>query len=229
MQARKLDQAFEYARRAVELSPERTDFLTWAGRIALNLELLDTGVEYIRRAWELDPDNHDLALGYADLLARQGDADAARVVMESMTQTPDVMLSRILFELSAKNRGGAEALFNEFGQSTYDDPQEKAFYQAQAAEALALPKQAIEYYGQVTLGERALPASLRRAELIGLGGDVETARSELQKIRQQEDLLAIEQSWLTEARLLREQARKEESLEVKDQALKKFPASVTKQ
>ena len=67
--ARNLEKAFEYARRAVEIHPERPDLLAWAGRLALNLELDDTGLEYVRRAWELDPENHDLALGYADLLA----------------------------------------------------------------------------------------------------------------------------------------------------------------
>ena len=109
-----LEQAFEYARRAVEAAPDRPELLTWTGRIALNLELTGTGIEYIRRAWELEPDNHDLALGYADLLARNGEEERARKVMQEMPQTPDVMLSRILFELAAKNRPDAEVLFNDF-------------------------------------------------------------------------------------------------------------------
>ena len=41
----------------MELEPDRPQFLTWAGRVALNLDLKDTGIEYIRRAWELDPGN----------------------------------------------------------------------------------------------------------------------------------------------------------------------------
>ena len=143
--ARDLEQAFEYARRAVELNPERPEFLTWAGRVALNLKLKETGIEYIRRAWELEPDNHDLALGYADLLAKNGDPDAARRVMAGMQQTPDVMLSRILFELTAKNRSGAEALFEDFGTMQWADTSEKAFYQAQAAEALGMSRQAIAF------------------------------------------------------------------------------------
>lgn len=223
---RDVDQAFELARRAVELSPGRPEFLTWAGRVALNIGLQETGLEYIRRAWELDPENHDLALAYADLLARNGYPDEARRVMEEMQQTPDVMLSRILFELADKKRARAEALFTEFGTMTFSDAQEKAFYQAQAAEALSLRKQAIAFYGQVEEGDRALAAALRRAELIGLEGDLESAREELFRLRQQGDPLVIEQSWLTEARILRELGRRDESFEVLDRALEQLPASV---
>lgn len=226
VKARDLEQAFEYARRAVELDPERTEFLTWAGRVALNLDLKDTGIEYIRRAWELQPENHDLALGYANLLARNGQEDEARRVMEEMTQTPDVMLSRILFELSAKNRSAAEALFNDFADMDWEDASEKAFYQAQAAEALGMSRQAIAYYAQVGEGDRALASALRRAELIALDGDMDTARAELARMRESDDRETVEQSWLTEARILREQDDREEAFEVLDLALADFPSSV---
>lgn len=224
--ARDLEQAFEYARRAAELDPERTEFLTWAGRVALNLELKGTGIEYIRRAWELDPENHDLALGYADLLARNGEEEAAREVMQDMPQSPDVILSRILFELAAKNRSGAEELFNEFAGFEWDDASEKAFYQAQAAEALGMSRQAIAYYATVTTGERVLASSLRRAELIALDGDMDMARSELAKLRESTDQRTREQSWLTEARILREAGEREEAFDVLDRAASRFPASV---
>ena len=224
--ARDLEQAFEYARRAVELNPERPEFLTWAGRVALNLKLQDTGIEYIRRAWELEPDNHDLALGYADLLAKNGDPGAARKVMEGMHQTPDVMLSRVLFELTAKNRSGAEALFNEFGTLQWADASEKAFYQAQAAEALGMSRQAIAFYAQVTEGDRVLASALRRAELIALDGDMAAARVELEKMREDPDVVTVEQSWLTEARILRDTGDREAAFDVLDQAASKLPTSV---
>jgi tetratricopeptide (TPR) repeat protein len=104
-----LQQAFELAQQAVEENPRRIEFLTWAGRLALNLKQPEAGLEYIRRAWQLDPEDHDLALAYADLLARTGDPDGARRIMREMTQTPDVMLSRILFEIAAADRQAAAA------------------------------------------------------------------------------------------------------------------------
>ena len=224
--SRNLEKAFEYARRAVEIHPERPDLLAWAGRLALNLDLDDTGLEYVRRAWELDPENHDLALGYADLLARNGDAEGAREVMAEMTQTPDVFLSRILFEVAAKNRAEAELLFDRLADADWPDASEKAFYQAQAAEALGMSRQAIAYYALVVEGERALASALRRAELIALDGDMARARAELARMRETGDARTIEQSWLTEARILRESGDREAAFEVMSEAVTRRPASV---
>ncbi|MBT8057775.1 MAG: tetratricopeptide repeat protein [Gammaproteobacteria bacterium] len=224
--ARELEKAFEYARQAAELDPERVEFLAWAGRVALNLDLEETGIEYVRRAWELDSDNHDLALGFADLLARTGREGQARKVLEGMTQTPDVMLSRILFELSAQNRVAAEDLFGEFAGLAWDDSAEKSFYRAQAAEALGMVQQAIALYGSVTQGERLLAASLRRAELIALEGDMDSARAALARVREGGDAEAVEAAWLTEARILRAAGGREASFDVLTRALDGNPDSV---
>jgi tetratricopeptide (TPR) repeat protein len=223
---RKMEQAYELARHAVELNPEQIEYLTWAGRLALNLKHDEEGLLYVRRAWKLDPTDHDLGLAYADLLARQGQADAAREVMEEMPQSPDVMLSRILFELAANDRAAAEALFEEFAKTRFGDPQEKMFYQAQAAEALGQKAQAIELYSGVESGDHALASSLRRAELIALEGDIDKARAELALLRQDSDELAVEESWLAEARILREAGRREEAFQVLEVAVQQVPDSV---
>jgi tetratricopeptide (TPR) repeat protein len=226
VRSKDLRRAFELARQAVELNPERTEFLTWAGRLALNLKLIETGLEYVRRAWLLDPENHDLALAYADLLARNGHEDEARVVMLEMPQSPDVMLSRILFELAAKNRTAAEKLFAEFDEMDFADPEEKVFYQAQSAEALGYLQQAIVLYGEVKSGDRSLAASIRIAELKAMEGDIPAARRELARLRTQPSPVIIEESWLAEARILREAGRQEEAFQVLGQALGDIPRSV---
>lgn len=226
VQAQNLPQAFELARRAVENAPERIEFLTWAGRLALNLKLPETGLEYIHQAWKLDPEDHDLALAYADLLARTGDADGARTVMREMEQTPDVYLSRILFELAAAERAAAEELFEVFDAAPYEDLVEKAFYQAQAAEALGFGQRAIDLYGLVDSGERALGAAIRRAELLARQGDMEQARDELAALRRQPSELAVEESWLAEARILREAGDRDQAFRLLDGAVEQVPRSV---
>ena len=226
VRSKNLRRAFELARQAVELNPERIEFLAWAGRLALNLKLTETGLEYVRRAWLLDPEDHDLALGYADLLARNDHEDEARKVMREMPQSPDVMLSRILFELAAKDRPAAEKLFAEFEQMDFADPQEKVFYQAQSAEALGLFQQAIDFYGKVETGDRALAAAIRIAELMAMEGDVAAARRELVRLRKQPNPVIVEESWLAEARILREVGRKEESFQVLGEARGNMPDSV---
>jgi tetratricopeptide (TPR) repeat protein len=226
VQARNLPQAFALARRAVESDPERIEFLTWAGRLALNLKLPETGLEYIHRAWQLDPDDHDLALAYADLLARTGDEEGARKVMREMKQTPDVYLSRILFELAAAKPAAAEKLFEDLDAAQFEDAVEKAYYQAQAAEALGLEQRAIDLYKLVDQGERALAAAIRRAELLARQGDLEQARGELVELRRQPNALAVEESWLAEARILREAGDRDQAFRLLDEAVEQMPRSI---
>jgi tetratricopeptide (TPR) repeat protein len=226
VQSRKLQQAFELARQAVEHDPERVEFLAWTARLALNLKLPDTALEYLRRAWQLDPDNHDLAMAYADLLARTGNPDEARRVMREMTQRPDLMFARIMFEIVAADRAAAVALFDEFEAMSFEDAEEKSFYQAQAAEALGFDQKAIGLYGQVSSGERALAAAIRRAELMAQLGDVEAARRALAELRLQANELAIEESWLAEARILRETGARDQAFHLLDEAVETMPGSV---
>ena len=225
-QSRKLQEAFELARRAVEQDPERVEFLAWTARLALNLKLPDTAVEYLRRAWQLDPGDHDLALAYADLLARTGNPHEARAVMREMPQRPDVMFARIMFEIVAADRAAAIALFEEFESMTFEDAEEKSFYQAQAAEALGFDQEAIALYGQVSSGDRALAASIRRAELMAQLGDVAGARRTLAELRLQANELAIEESWLAEARILRETGARDQAFQLLDEAVEQLPGSV---
>ncbi|MCJ7814810.1 MAG: tetratricopeptide repeat protein, partial [Xanthomonadales bacterium] len=183
-------------------------------------------LEYIRRAWRLDPKNHDLSLAFADLLARNGYTEEARAVLRDMPQSPDVMLSRILFELSAKNRPAAEKLFTQFGEMDFEDPQEKVFFQAQSAEALGYLEQAIALYGEVDSGDRAMAAAIRIAELKAVGGDIPAARKELASLRTGDNPAIVEESWLAEARILREAGFKQESFQVLDAAIASLPDSM---
>ncbi len=222
-----LNGAFELAVKAVELEPERIEYLTWAGRLALNLSKIGAGLQYVERAWEQNPQDHDLALAYADLLNRTHRVDKARRVMENMQQTPDVMLTRILFEIGAQNRAGAEKLFQQFNSAGFDDPNESAFYQAQAAEALEMISTAIELYAEVKSGDQALLAGIRRAELMAGEGDVVGARRELAIMRLQTNRIIVEESWLAEARILRENSDATSALEVLDTALEQLPNSLS--
>jgi tetratricopeptide (TPR) repeat protein len=226
LQGRRLPDAFEFARRTVERYPDRLDYLTWAGRVALNLNLTPTAIEYVRRAWRLEPDNQDVALAYADLLARDGQFDVAREVMQALPRAPDVMLSRVLFELAANNRLEAERLYDEFGGLNATDPDAQAWFRGQAAEALGWPDRAIDDYAAVTAGEYRLTAALRRAELLGRAGQLDAARAVLAVVRDSDDAQAVEQSWLTEASVLRETGDREAAYAVLTEAVDRLPESI---
>ncbi len=221
-----MQQAYQWAARAAELEPQRVEFLAWAGRVALNLGDRAAGLDYLRQAWELKPDDHDLTLAYADLLARNGQEDAARKVMADMEQTPDVMLTRILFELADGDLGAAMALYDRFRGMTFEDSSEKAYFQAQAAEAMELANDAIEFYGQVGEGDYRAPSIARRAELLALRGDVEEARTLLLSLREEGEGPVVEESWMTEARILQQTGDPEGAMEVLGEALEAYSDSI---
>jgi len=224
-QSGKLEKAYELAQMAVENDPERIEFLTWAARLALSQRQPESALAYVERAYRLDPEDHDLAMAYADLLARTGSPDEARRVMAGMRHTPDVMFSRIMFEIVAADRAAAAELFREFDRMSFDDPNEKAFYQAQAAEALGYDQQAIALYAGVRGGERAVAAAIRRAELMAQQGDTVGARQILADLRSQGNEAVIEESWLAEARILREAGAFDDAFHLLDDALENLPDS----
>jgi tetratricopeptide (TPR) repeat protein len=220
------ERAYDLARKAAAMQPDRVEFLAWAGRLALNRGDREAGIDYIRRAWQLDSADHDLTLAYADLLARDGQEAEARKLMAEMEQTPDVMLTRILFELSANDIPAAMALYDAFRDMSFEDPSAKAFYQAQAAESLDLLNDAIGFYAEVGEGELHVAAMARRAELMAMRGDVQEARNTLAELRLQTDRAIVEESWLTEARILQQTGDSEGALETLSRAMEQFADSI---
>lgn len=221
-----LDKAYDFAQKATELRPDSVELLTWAGRLALNKGDKEAGIQFMKRAWEVHPDDHDLTLAYADLLARNGQEEEARKLTREMKQTPDVMLTRILFELGAGNKPAAFAIYEEFQQRDFEDEQVKAFYLAQAAEALDMKQEAIAYYKDITEGELFLPATVRQAELAAMLGDLQGARNTLSVLRSSTDPAIVEQSWLLEARLLQQFGNSNDALKSLDQAIIALDTSI---
>jgi tetratricopeptide (TPR) repeat protein len=218
--------AAELAGKAAQLESGRVEFLAWAGRLALAHGDKQAGMDYMRRAWELNPQDHDLTLAYADLLARDGQEEKARQLMREMVQTPDVVLSRILFELTANQVDAAFSLYQDFRTMEFEDPQEKAFYQARAAESLDLLQDAIDFYQQIEDGEFFVQATSRRAELMAMQGDMEGAKKTLAVLREQPDRAVVEQSWLAEARILQQAHDPEGAFQSLDGALEQLGDSV---
>jgi len=219
------EQAYPLAARAASLEPGRQDYLLWAGQLASQQDDKAQAMEFVRQAWELDPRGHDITLAYADLLAKNNQPDKARELMREMDQIPDVLLSRILFELSAQNRPAALSLYEEFKSLEFEDSREKWFYLGQSADALGLPQDAIGYFANITRGKYFLAATARTAELQAQMGDLEGARKTLAVLRLQPDDAVIEQSWLTEAQFLQQAGQPQEAIAVLGAALQQFSQS----
>jgi tetratricopeptide (TPR) repeat protein len=219
------EQAYVLAARAVELDPGRENYLLWAGQLANRQEDKEQALAYIRQAWELDPRGHDITLAYADMLAKNNRPEQARELLAQMDQTPDILLSRILFELSAQDRPAALEIYEEFKVRDFENTFEKAFYLGQSADALGLYQEAIDSFANIERGQYFLAAMARTAELKAQLDDIEGARETLAILRKQPDDTVIEQAWLTEAQILQQAGQPDTAIEVLDQALLQFNQS----
>lgn len=221
-----IDQAYEYAVKAVELDPDHQNYLLWAGQLARRLEKNQQALEFTRKAWEQSPRDHDITLAYADLLARNNQLQDARQLMLDMEQTPDVLLSRVLFELSSEDRAAALEIYEDFKLLEFEDPFEKDFYLGQCADALGLYSEAIASFAKIQRGQYFLAAMARTAELQAQLGDIPAARKTLAILRAQPDDAVMEQAWLTEAQILQQAGQNEEAISVLNEALERFQESV---
>lgn len=221
------EQAYVLAARAASLDPGRQNYLLWAGQLASQKDDKEQAIEFVRQAWELNPRGHDITLAYADLLAKNDQPEKARELMREMDQTPDVLLSRILFELTAQNNAAALAIYEEFKTLDFEDSNEKSFYLGQSADALGLPEEAIENFANIMRGKFFLAATARTAELQAQMGDIKAARKTLAVLRRQPDDTVIEQAWLTEAQFLQQAGQSDEAIAVLDEALQQFNHSTS--
>ncbi|MCK7577980.1 MAG: hypothetical protein MZV65_20925 [Chromatiales bacterium] len=147
--------------------------------------------------------------------------------MGEMKQTPDVMLTRVLFELGAGDKPTAFAIYEGFKKEVFADEQEKAFYLARAAEALDL-RAGSYFLLPAGCGRRLVPARNRQAERSCWRCRVicKLQRNTLASLRNSPDPAVVEQSWLLEARLFQQFGTSREALQSLDQALVELDTSI---
>ena len=223
-----LDKAIQLIDKAISLGEERADLFAWSGRLAVNNGNEALALEHYRKAWTIKPDNPQIALAYAELLKRSGDLDAAQKVLAQLSDTPEMRSTRIAFALDAGDRDTADLLYKGFSQAQYENISDAALQAAQSAEMLGYPREAIDWYTQVT-GEQSLRAILRRAFLLAGLGDIDEARDLLVQLRLQADDAVKIQSYHSEAQILQDVGLPDKALIVLNDALSDFPEDISLQ
>ncbi len=218
-----LERAGELAEAAIELEPGRADLLAWSGRVAINLDDPALALSRYRLAWQAEPQDPEYAMAYAELLRRNDDTTSGQAVMAQLPDTPEMRFARIVYALDVGDRENAELLYAGFSGENYSEVPDMAFHAAQSAELLDYPRQAIEWYRQVT-GKHSVHAVLRQAVLLAGLGDVEDARMLMVELRVQADADARSQSYQIEAQILQDVGLHEEAMQLLDSALLELPA-----
>jgi tetratricopeptide (TPR) repeat protein len=217
-----LDQAMELADIAIALEPGRADMLAWSGRVAVNMGQAELALERYRLAWQAAPQDPQVAMAFAELLKRQGDATAGLEVLAQLPDSPEMRFARIVFALDAGDQQSAEALYEGFAEARYADAKDLAFQAAQSAELLGYTDEAIGWYGQVT-GDQSLRATMRRAFLLAEQGDIGEARNLMAQLRYENDRRIHSQSYQAEAQILQQAGQQDEAMKVLDAALVELP------
>jgi tetratricopeptide (TPR) repeat protein len=218
------------AREALRLAPDDEDAVIGAARHIHRLpdgkaEALGILERYLQR----QPMSLEGRYAYARLLLADGRNDEARAQFErTLAQRPDspaVLFS--LAQLAYQGKQPAEATrylkrYVDLPRSVPRDNAPALLFLAQIAEEGARPQEAIDWLERVPRGEEYIPATIRRALLMGKLGQVEAAREVLRDAtagsqRERVQLLAAESQVLREAR------RNQEAFDVLAAGLERMP------
>jgi tetratricopeptide (TPR) repeat protein len=218
------------AREALRLAPDDEDAVIGAAR---HIHRLPDGkaeaLGILERHLQRQPMSLEGRYAYARLLLADGRNDEARAQFErTLAQRPDspaVLFS--LAQLAYQGKQPAEATrylkrYVDLPRSVPRDNAPALLFLAQIAEEGARPQEAIDWLERVPRGEEYIPATLRRALLMGKLGQVEAAREVLRDAtagsqRERVQLLAAESQVLREAR------RNQEAFDVLAAGLERMP------
>jgi len=224
--ADRFDVAEAAAREALELRPDWTRPRIFLVRLLITQDKRDQARSLLERYVAESPEDRALRMLYGQLLVEAKELSGARHEFEHILgrypKEPDVLFAVGILSLELDDLDSARGYFQRLYE-TGARRDEAAFYMGQVEERAEHPDQALGWYDKVAAGSgNALDASLRSAVIRAKQGDVGRARETLQQLRGEYPDDA-EQLFLAEAEILAELDRKEEALEVYDNALKAFP------
>jgi tetratricopeptide (TPR) repeat protein len=218
------------AREALRLAPDDEDAVIGAAR---HIHRLPDGkaeaLAILERHLQRQPMSLEGRYAYARLLLADGRNDEARAQFErTLAQRPDspaVLFSLAQLAYQGKQPTEATRYLKRYVDLPRSVPRDNApalLFLAQIAEEGARPQEAIDWLERVPRGEEYIPATVRRALLMGKLGQVEAAREVLRDAtagsqRERVQLLAAESQVLREAR------RNQEAFDVLAAGLERMP------
>jgi len=172
--------------RALELNPG------WERAVLLKADLLaksspDSAIRYLTTFLAETPQSRPAAGALAQLYVEQKRYADARAVFQQLLETDptdheadhEVEYAVAALSFQMRDYANAERLFLRLKDAGYGEPGLVTFYLGEIAEETRRYDDAIARYREVTEGERAWPAKLRIAEIMGKQGHLDAARGYL--------------------------------------------------
>ena len=222
--------AVEEARQAMRLAPDDEEAILVAARSMWQLPdskqaALDLLDGFVKRS----PKSLEARYLYARMLLGEGKIDAARAQFDAaLAQSPDnpaLLLSVAQAAYQAKQPAESRRYLERYlalPPATTRDRSTATFLMAQIAEDAGKTDEAVAWLAKVPPGDDFMPATVRRAMLLGKAGRIDEGR---ELLRTAPAGSARDQTLLVsaEAQLLREAGRNQESFDVLGAALAKSP------
>jgi len=220
--------ALKYLDRSLELDEIEGVHATRA-KILLSLGRSDEAVVSLHKAVENNPDDQGLRMTYARLLVDIKDYDKAWVEFEKLHKaSPDdaeLLYTLGLLSLESQRLDEAEKYMRMLVELKQREG-EAQYYLGRIYENRKQYDEAIDWYGQVHVGEYKFDAQLRIADMLGLSGRTDEAIEHLDAIlKGSQSNGSLVRIYLTKGELLRAARRYEQAMEVFNTALEIVPGN----
>jgi tetratricopeptide (TPR) repeat protein len=220
--------ALEYLDRSLELAEIEGVHATRA-KILLSLGRSDEAVVSLNKAVESNPDDQALRLTYARLLVDIKDYEKARAQFEKLhLDSPDdaeLLYTLGLLSLESQRLDDAEKYMMMLVELKQREG-EAQYYLGRIFENRKQYDVAIDWYGQVHVGEYKFDARLRIADMLGLSGRTDEAIEHLDAIlKGSQSDGSLVRIYIAKGELLRAARRYEQAMVVFNTALEIVPGN----
>lgn len=142
------ERALRYYRKAVALSPQRSDYHRWLGQSLMIANRFDEGLREYRRAVELDPLwglNYDHLAGALELVGKRNEAAAVTRRFLALSSDDREKLQLLRSVANAENRMADNLRYSRILYERFGDERIMRFYLANAFGWLGEPSEAARY------------------------------------------------------------------------------------
>ncbi len=188
----------------------------------------DKAISFYQNFLAQYPKANDVRMSYAKILVNQKRYTEAKPefvkLVESANGSPETSAVVGLLSLESKDYTGADKYFQQSIASGFKDPDQLYIYLGRSAELQKNDAKALAWYDKITPSERYFDGRLLAANVISRTQNVDAAIKMLDEVS---DLTPEQQIGVlqTEASLLSQAKRNQESFDLLDKSVKTFPTS----
>ena len=223
----KNDLAYSSAQEAIRLEPLNKEHHMLLVGVLVKQGKIDEATAVFENTAKGDLKISDMRMGYAKLLLESNEREAARVqIRQVLKDKPDYADAHFALGIMAFNDGDLDEAEQEFKRLLVGKRSAEAMYQmGRVEESRKNYAQALNWYVQVTKGEIAVDAVVRRAYVLAQVKQVDTAQNLMTQLR--DELPQYEQRfYVAEGDLLLSVGETDRALKLYGEALDALPDDV---